>query len=192
MYDDVIKFSYRESDLDKTPDYWAGAAYDVRKKDLTDIIEKTTGFVPSKNIRLFREGVFKVNPDTTIEDLVSLSAKIKKLFVIDCFQCSIDRESGTAHLLFDWYNRDLGKCVYINRSEQVVLSVLILRTLDLPRPAGTDLWLRHFLFGEYSDNPDVFCSILDQLKHVGLGKHSYGIVRDALAYAHKMCQGLVK
>lgn len=192
MFDDVIKFTNRESDLDKTSEYWESESYVERRRAIFTAIEEKTGFAPSKNMQPIREGVFKVKDATTIDDVVALSRKIKEWYTIDCFQAAIDRSDNTAHLLFDWNERESAKSVYINRSEQIALSVMILRDLDLPRPEGTELWLRHFLTGEYSDNPQVFNNILDRLKRAKLGKRNFRIARDVLTYVQQMCQGVVK
>ena len=91
MYDDIIKFSSRYSDLDKTDESWVGASYDDRLEDIMDNIVKTTGFSPSKNMQPIREGVFDIQESTTVDNLRSLAERIRDVYLIDCFQISIDR-----------------------------------------------------------------------------------------------------
>lgn len=192
MFNDVIKFSYRDCDLPPAPERWEGESYEQRRNTIHTFIEKQTGFPPSPNMKAVREGVFKVEDTTTIEELVALGRKLKEWYKIDCFQCTIDRTDNTAHMLFDWNDRDALKSIVINRSEQIALSVMILRYLNLPSPKGTDLWYRYFLTGEHGDDPDVFNSVLEQVKHKNLGKRGYRIIYYALRYVQQMCEGLVK
>lgn len=192
MYDDVIKFSVRRQDLDRTDEFWQGDTFDVRWKSIMDNIVSTTGFSPSKNMEPIREGVFQVSASTTVDDLRGLSVHIAKMYGIDCFQIAIDRSTGTAHLLFDFNIRGHAKSVVINRSQQIALSVLILRYLDLPRPAGAELWLGYFLKDKFNDDPEAFSSLLRKMKHARLGKKSYALARDMILYVQQMCKGQVK
>ncbi len=190
MYDDVIKFSNRNSDLDKSDESWAGSSYDERLSDILDNIVKTTGFLPSKNMQPVREGVFQIKQSTTIDDLKELSERIREVYMIDCFQITIDRETNTAHMLFDFNIRDKGKSVVLNRSEQIVLSVMIIRFLDLPRPECADEWLGYFIKGRYSDDNDVFDHWLDNLKHKKLNRNDFSLAREMSIFVKQICKGM--
>ena len=189
MYDDIIKFSSRYSDLDKTDESWVGASYDDRLEDIMDNIVKTTGFSPSKNMQPIREGVFDIQESTTVDNLRSLAERIRDVYLIDCFQISIDRETGTAHMLFDFNIRDKGKSVALNRSEQIVLSVMILRFLDLPRPECTEEWMGYVLKGRFSENEDVFENWLNNLKHKKLNKNDFNLAKEMSVFVKQMCLG---
>lgn len=190
MYDDVIKFSNRNSDLDKTSESWQGESYEHRLDAIMDNIVKTTGFAPSKNMQPIREGVFQINDSTTIDDLRDLSNRIKEVYLMDCFQISIDRETNTAHMLFDFNIRDTAKSVVLNRSEQIVLSVMILRYLDLPRPECAEEWLGYFLKGRFTDDEDVFDNWLDNLKHKKLNKNDFNIAKEMSIFVKQICKGM--
>lgn len=192
MYNDFIKFVYKESDLDLQPEFWQRDSYEDIHNAIMAFFNTATGFLPSKNLRPIREGVFPIVEKTTINDLKAVAKKIEQKFVIDCFQIAIDRKDNTAHMLFDFCNKKTARCVKLNRSQQIALSVLILRSLNLPRPKSASLWLRFFLTSEYSDDPKVFADILNHLKHAGLSKRKYHIARDVLKYVQMVCQGLVK
>ena len=192
MYNDDIKFYNRDSDLNRMPEYWQKDNYQHRIETVLASVKEKTGFLPSKNMQPIREGVFKVKDETTIEQVVAMSDKLREFYKIDCFQAFIDRRTNTAHLLFDFNDRENGKSVYLNRTDYTWLSVLILRFLDLPRPEGTELWHRYFLTRDFDDDPQVFMSVLDRLKHAKLSKRNYRIARDALLYIDQKCQGLVK
>lgn len=190
MYDDVIKFSNRNSDLEKAEESWVGSSYDDRLEDIMDNIVKTTGFAPSKNMQPIREGVFLIKESTTIGDLKSLAVRINEVYLIDCFQISIDRDNNTAHMLFDFNIRDKGKSVVLNRSEQIVLSVMILRYLDLPCPDCAEEWMGYFLKGRYTDNEDVFENWLNNLKHKKLNKNDFNLAKEMSIFVKQMCKGM--
>lgn len=192
MFDDVIKFRRYTSDLERTAEYWQSDSYSVREEKIIDAIIKLTDIPPSANMYYIKEGSFLVKDETTLEQLIILAAKMRSWLYIDCFQISIDRKTNMAHMLFDWNDRTTGKSLYINRSEQIALSVLIIRYLDLPRPESADLWLRYFLVGEYTEDPKVFTNLLERLKDADLGDKNYRLARDVLTYITQMCEGKVK
>lgn len=192
MYDSVIKFICRSTDLDRTDEFWQCDTVDVRWNDIMDNIVKVTGLSASKNMQPLREGVFQVNKDTTIENLKGLALNIRQWYKIDCFQISIDRSTDTAHMLFDFNDRETAKSIVINRSQHIALSVMILRYLHLPRPEGSEQWLAYFLKDRFNDNPDAFATLLDKLKHAKLGKESFNLASDVLNYVQQMCQGILK
>lgn len=192
MYDDVIKFKSALGDLERTDESWQEESYVHRWDAIIDSIVKSTGFSPSKNMQPIREGVFQVADNTTIDELKGLSQCIKDWYKIDCFQISIDRTTNTAHLLFDFNDREKAKSVVLNRSQQIALSVMILRYLHLPRPKCSEEWVGYFLKDRFNDNPEAFQVLHDKLKHAKLGKESYALARDVLTYVEQMCKGLVK
>lgn len=148
--------------------------------------------LPSKNIRLIREVSFPIGDAVTIDDLKEIIPKLREKFVIDCFQAAIDRRQHVARMVFDWYDRSQGSCVYLYPNKRVRLSVFLVRELDLPRPDGYEMWLRHFLQEDYKENPGIFQKMAEHVKHVRLGRRGYNIVRDALQYAELVCKNLIK
>lgn len=192
MYNEVIKFSNATHDLVRTEEFWQEDSFNDRWEAIMDDIVMTTGFGPSKNMQPIREGVFHVKDTTTIEELRGLARHIKEWYKIDCFQISIDRTDNVCHMLFDFNLRGQAKSVVINRSQQIALSVMILRSLHLPRPEGFEAWIGYFLKDRFSSNPDSFQLLHDKLKHAKLGKDSYMLACDVLMYVQQMCQGVVK
>lgn len=190
MYDNVIKFTNRNSDLDKTEELWIGASYDDRLENIMDNIIQTTGFAPSKNMQPIREGVIHIKESTTVDDLKGLAERINEVYLIDCFQIAIDRDTETAHMLFDFNIRDKGKSVVLNRSEQIVLSVMILRYLNIPRPDCAEEWMGYFLKGRYTDNENIFDNWLNNLKHKKLNKNDFNIAKEMSIFVKQMCQGM--
>lgn len=192
MFNDVIKFKRRECDLDPLPEIWMGDTFEHRKKKLFEYIKSKTGSYPSKNMKAFREGTFAVQDSTTVKELERLAKELKKLYKIDCFQASIDRETNTAHMLFDWNERESLQSVYFNHSDYKFMSVTILRFLNLPRPAGTQRWNHYFLVLEYSEHPEIYDELLDVLKHKHLGKKYTWLSTVIHDYIVDMCQGREK
>lgn len=192
MLNNIIQITFPDKDLDPQPEFWQSDTFDHRQDEILEYVRANTGDIPSKNMRPIRVISFAVVSSTTIEMLIALAGKLKQWYMIDCFQCSIDRTDNTAYMMFDWNNRTTAKSVAINSSQQIAMAVMILRTLNLPRPKNSDSLLRFFLVGEFSEDPKVFADILNQLKHAGLSKRKYHIVRDVLKYVQMVCQGLVK
>ncbi len=173
---------------------WHINARKLKSEEAVKKLEKVSPYalLPSKNIRFIREITFAVDEDVTVEDLKEIIPKIRKKFVIDCFQVAIDQEHQVAHMVFDWFDRFHGHCVYLYPHKRVRLSVFLVRELDLPRPDGYEMWLRHFLLDDYKEDPTFFQRLTEHVKHLRLGRRGYDLVRDALQYAELVCRNLIK
>jgi hypothetical protein len=209
----ILTFNNTPSDLTGFPEHWLCETVverevkilgDIRawhimnhrlktEKDVREL-EKNSPYalLPSKNIRFIREISFPVDEHVTIDDLKDIMPLLRQKFVIDCFQAAIDRRQHVARMVFDWYDRSHGSCVYLYPNKRVRLSVFLVRELDLPRPDGYEMWLRHFLQEDYKENPGIFQKMAEHVKHVRLGRQGYNIVRDALQYAELVCKNLIK
>ena len=129
--------------------------------------------LPSKNIRLIREVSFPIGDAVTIDDLKEIIPKLREKFVIDCFQAAIDRRQHVARMVFDWYDRSHGGCVYLYPNKRVRLSVFLVRELTYPDLTdGYEMWLRHFLQEDYKENPGIFQKMAEHVKHVRLGRRA--------------------
>ena len=149
MYKGVINFTRRVRDLDHTPEYWQSESYSERIKIIEAVVMDKTTYPPTKKLQSVREGVFKVPPTITVEQLVDLSKALRRWYKIDCFQIAINRTDNTAHMLFDWIDRETGQSIYYNTSESIILTVFVLRFLNLPKPENTRTWFRYDLLWEY-------------------------------------------
>lgn len=192
MYDSVLKFTCRAANLDRTEEFWQCDTSDDRYDTIMKDIVKATGLSASKNMKPIREGVFLVNDDTTIDDLRKLAELIRQQYKIDCFQIAIERPSNTAHMLFDFNDRETAMSIVINRSQHIALSAMILRYLHLPRPESSEQWLFHYLKERINDNPAAITKLLDKLNHSKLSKEDVGLIRDALNYVKLKCQTISK
>lgn len=209
----ILTFNNTPSDLTGFPEHWLCETVAEREvKILGDIrawhimnhrlttekavreLEKNSPYalLPSKNIRFIREISFPVDEHVTIDDLKDIMPLLRQKFVIDCFQAAIDRDRQIAHMVFDWYDRSHGKCVYLYPHKRVCLSVFLVRELDLPRQKDYQLWIRHFLQEDYKDRPQIFDIMTEQVKHFRLGRRAYNFLRDCVLYAELACTGVIK
>lgn len=209
----LLSFHDVQGDLTKFKDHWVleeissrqqDILKEIRKRRIKELmleseeeistLEKKTPYalLPSKNIRIIREITFPVGDEVVLDDLKDLLPKIKSKFTIDCFQVAIDHDSHTAHMVFDWYDRHRGECVYLYPNKRIRFSVFLIRELDLPRPEGFEFWLRHFLMEDYKEDSKIFKSVSEELKHVRLSRKSYNVLQNSVQYAELVCKKLVK
>ena len=187
MIEDVIRFTEPAGDLQQTPEYWQQESYQERSEATVNTIVDLTGFPPSPNMKYIREGVFGIKPDTTMEELRELAARIKESCVIDCFQIAIDREKNECHMLFDWYDRNNVKAYHLYKSKQISLSVLILRVLDIPMQLLSDVWVVHYMTQLSREIPDIAEMCLDTVAHSKYRKALHQYMTLALMHSKKVC-----
>lgn len=83
------------------------------EKECRDYCKEESGRKMMKNAAPVREAVINLTADSTKEQILSLSKRLKSEFGIDCFQVHIHRDEGQsrgdlnhhAHLLFKWVDR---------------------------------------------------------------------------------------
>ena len=171
-------------DLQNMGEYWQTETYAARDRYVVDCYRKARGGDPSKNMHYLREVTFAIDGSVTLDALVRLSAKIRSVFVIDCFQISIDRQASQAHMLFDFMNKDTMSIVQINQSNFTSFQVLLIRTLGLPVPEDLrDQWSYFALRSAAMEDPDIFQKILKECSHLKLNKHYYTVIRDLIDFA---------
>lgn len=191
MIENVFVITYRNEGLKKAKEYWQSADFDVRLKEINNRVLEHRGFYPIASMKTTREFSFLVKATTRIEDLRNLAMKLKKKYKIDCFQISIDRNDSMAHMLFDFIS-DEGKSHVLNWLDQIKISVMILRELNLPRPQGVKKWMRYFLIDSFENDSQTFAKQLEALERGELHKVNMPLMRDLLYYAEAMCKGQLK
>ena len=191
MIENVFTIIHGLHGLKKTPEYWQKADYDVKLKELKEILKKAHGSYPLKYKQMTREISFLVKSSTSIKQLLALSEKLKSKFHIDCFQISIDRADCMAHMLFGFIDEN-GSTIYLNWLAQTKISVMILSELNLPRPKNLDMWLRYFLKDAFENDHQVFQKQLTALEHGEIDKVNIQLIRDVMHYAEAMCKGKLK
>lgn len=181
---------YKEG-IVKYPEYVETATYFEKKEEIMRRIEEKKGFVPMKSMKITREMSFKIKKSIELEKLTNLAYEIQGRFGIECFQISIDRETNTAHMLFNWILEN-GEPFVLNQSLFKRLVVMILDFLKLPRPKEAKNWERWFLAESYNKDNNVFNEQINLLSNSNINGLNYTVVLDALSYAQKVCEGVVK
>lgn len=175
----------------KYPEYVETATYFEKKEEIMRRIEEKKGFVPMKSMKITREMSFKIKKSIELEKLTNLAYEILGRFGIECFQISIDRETNTAHMLFNWILEN-GEPFVLNQSLFKRLVVMVLDFLKLPRPKEAKNWERWFLAESYNKDNNVFNEQINLLSNSNINGLNYTVVLDALSYAQKVCEGVVK
>ncbi|PJI21429.1 hypothetical protein [Prevotella intermedia] len=175
----------------KYPEYVETATYSEKKEEIMRRIEEKKGFVPMKSMKITREMSFKIKKSIELEKLTNLAYEIQGRFGIECFQISIDRETNTAHMLFNWILEN-GEPFVLNQSLFKRLVVMVLDFLKLPRPMEAKNWERWFLAESYNKDNNVFNEQINLLSNSNINGLNYTVVLDALSYAQKVCEGVVK
>lgn len=175
----------------KYPEYVETATYFEKKEEIMRRIEVKKGFVPMKSMKITREMSFKIKKSIELEKLTNLAYEIQGRFGIECFQISIDRETNTAHMLFNWILEN-GEPFVLNQSLFKRLVVMVLDFLKLPRPKEAKNWERWFLAESYNKDNNVFNEQINLLSNSNINGLNYTVVLDALSYAQKVCEGVVK
>ena len=187
MNNQFLTINKSEKDLDANMEHWCSMSYAARISEIKEEVYNQKGYYPSRNMSPIREMVFPVTELTTLEELVHLKEKLSALFGICCFQISINRSNQMAHLLFDFYNRSLVKNVILNRSELIMMSVFIIRILNLPLPPSIKEWRGYMLKCRYIENANVFNDWLHKARNSGMGSSDIAIAEEMLDFVNHKC-----
>jgi len=179
--------------LKKTREYWQTESYEDRDRYIVDCYKSANGALPYKNLHYLREMTFSVGENVTLDALVKLAARIRQVFVIDCFQISIDRTAGEAHMLFDFMNKETLTVIQINQSSFINLEVFIIKRLGLPIPKHLcEQWSYHSLRCTKIENSNAFRSLLSECSHLKLNKYHYGILKDLIDFTDTRIGGITE
>lgn len=192
MIDNPIKIERANQDLPLCTESWRVSSYREKVKEFYDFFHSQKGHSPSGNMEFIRCISFPVPPEINLCDIISLGVELCKRFHIECFQATIDRESGMAYMLCNWYDKESNACVYFYKSKFIRLATLIIHALDLNISQFDYTWHRCILNEEYNDNKEVFDEVEDWVKHSHPTSKTYKIIKHALQYAKKRVEGLTK
>ena len=84
--------------------------------------------------------------------------------------------------MFDWYDKSSMQSYYMNRSVHIMLSVLIIKTLNLPYPDGSHDWGIYFIKYATTHHPGIFESILQTAKRTFESKLQFETLKDIINY----------
>lgn len=191
MYSEIISVEKMTEGLDKLSEYWESASFEAKDKETRARFKSVKGYLPHPNLKMYRQVSFKIKASVSVDDIRSLAKVIRQRYKLDCFQVSVNRPTNEAHMLFVWLDEEMNGIVFTD-FDYKKLAVLILRYLNLPRPAVMTPLVKFFLKDAYMLNEDVFSQQLDVLFHTRIPGINYSLLADALRYAESMCKGELK
>nr|WP_297934959.1 hypothetical protein [uncultured Lachnoclostridium sp.] len=191
MKESIFKVEKREDDLIRTDEYWQSSSFADMQSSLVKNLFIKKQYLPHRNMKVFRELSFLIKASVTVFKIQQLCKVIEKRFKIKCFQIAINRNESAAHLLFLWVNEDY-ESVLLTEYDWKHLTVLVIRFLNLPRPASTKPLIKSFLKDAYEENNEVFRNQLELIYNNKIPGLNYSVLRDALDYAEYMCKGDLK
>ena len=170
--------------LVRTKEFWQTENYKERDRYVVELYKAVKNTHPNKNMHYIREMIFSVDHTIGIDQLVKAAAEIRRFFIIDCFQISIDRKRGQAHLLFDFMNKETMTVVQINQSNFLNLQVLLIKTLGMPIPEEfKEQWSYFSLRSACQYDSEVFQNLLKECSHLKMSKYYYTIIKDLVDFA---------
>lgn len=185
----ILSFHRASRGLTKTKEYWQKDSFRDRERQINELCKAVNGgHAPSKNMWTIRELTLNITPKVTVDRIVKVTEKIRSIFIIDCFQVSIDRKMQQAHLLFDFLNRETGSSVEIHQSNLFVLGAFFIKHLDLPvRDDEMVNWSHFSIRCDLLENPDILDVFLDECKRSGMSRFFYRFARDLVDFVgHRM------
>lgn len=189
---DVLKVECSHQGLPCMDEHWESMSYEDKFKELSKVILETKGYHPHRNSKMFRTISFEIKQSVSLENVIELSYRIKDKFDVKCFQVSIDRYNNVAYMLFVWLDDDYNSIVFSSYDWQM-LSVKVLRYLNLPRPNLNKSLTRYFLLDAFETNSQIYRNQIEVLfRNSGIPGINYTLIHDALIYAEYMCKGEVK
>lgn len=191
MKESIFKVEKREDDLERTSEYWQSSSFVDMQSALVRNLFIKKQYLPHRNMKVFRELSFLIKASVTLSSIQKLCKVIEERYKIQCFQIAINREESAAHLLFLWVNDEYDSVV-LTEYDWKNLTVLVIRTLNLPRPASTKPLIKSFLKDAYEENNEVFRNQLELIYNNKIPGLNYSVLRDALDYAECMCKGELK
>ena len=174
-------FYRTDKNLPATKDSWKSSDFKVRRDAITkDYQSKNGGAMPSKNMKYIREIAFDVPERIALYEVQRLADFIKKLFSIECFQISIDRNKKLCRMLFDFYNKKAGACYHLLTNDKIQINVMIVKTLSLPVPSVLKVnWTFYSLKYELEQNHRLLDEVLEECKEKGFSKQHFQVIRDS-------------
>ena len=179
--------------LIRTKEYWQSESYKEHNQSVVESFKAVRNMAPNKNMHYIREMVFAVDASVDLNKLLKTAAVIRTFFTIDCFQISIDRKRGLAHMLFDFMNKETMTIVEINQSSFMNLQVMIIKELGIPVPDEfRDQWSYFSLRSAMMYDKNVFQNLLQECSHLNMSKHYYQVIKDLVNFADERIGRIIK
>lgn len=186
-----LNIETKKKGLQHFTEFEQSATYSEKKREILRLIKDKKDFTPLPSMKVIRQISFKIKKKVTIDKIVELGFIIEERYGIECFQISVDRKTNMAYMLFNWILPN-GEPFVLNSSIFRRFTVLVLDFLELPRPKETKNWERWFLAEKHRKDENIFEKQIDILVNSKINGLNYTLVIDALLYADKVCQGIVK
>ena len=120
-----------------------------------------------------------------------INAELLKIYKIDCFQCTIDRKEGKAHLLFDYLDKETGLSYVFNSSDQKMIYAMIMMMLKYSsdrEDVGKDISYLTTI-----RRIKIFIENFLMIYNIkNFSKNNYSVLKDILEYVENVCEGKVK
>lgn len=189
MYDSVFKFDKDKhpTDLPVLDENWSLCSYREREKEILNFLYNLNGCLPASNLLYIKLGYFSIEPHVTLDAVRRLCDNFKAIFGFEVFQIAISRDKNLCFVLFDRIDREDGKTIYINRSQQIIMGVMVVKDLNLSRPSDTEDWLSYFVMAAYKENSNIFQELLELIKVKKFSKATYSLLRDIILLSEKRC-----
>ena len=188
---EIVKFKVHKDDLVDNGRlcHWSSKSCDKAENEIIEFFLTTVGSMPCKNMALIKMMSINIDERVTIPELRNLAERIYKYFRIKCFQISIDRNSSSANMLFDFVDRSTAKSVYMNVSDRKLLTCLIAKELNMKEHFLNPVFLRYSILLEYKDDPMMFSKYKGFLANYVIGTKAYSNLVDILNYMEHICNG---
>lgn len=183
----ILSIKRGERSLVRTREFWQKESYRDRDRKIVEFYKQHSGgHAPSKNMWCIREMILDITPEVTLGSIVKAVEKMRDVYVIECFQISIDRKAQQAHLLFDFLNRETMAPVEIHQSNIAILQVYFIKRLGLPVSSDLELNWSHFSIRcELMQNPKVLSDFLEECKHTGMSRYFQRFARDMVLFVEQ-------
>lgn len=188
---EFLSLTRSEKNLEKLDEYWESSSYEDKFFSISREFYKKKKYTPLGNMKLFRVLSFYIKASITMENIRLLCNVIRAKYQIECFQISIDREDNRVYLQFVWLNEEYDSII-LTPFDWKKITVLIIRYLNLPRPASTKPLVKYYLKDAYEHDQEIFNKQLEVLFQAKVKGLNYGLIQDALQYAEGMCRGELK
>jgi hypothetical protein len=117
---------------------------------IKDLVKEKTGRSMQQKATPIREGVFNMNPSTTMEDVKDMCNAIKDEFGINTFQIHLHKDEGHTkdgewkpnlhgHVVFDWTDHNTGKSIKLNRQDMSKFQDLVADALNMERGVSSEI-----------------------------------------------------
>ena len=187
-----IHDSFRDLKINSDTESWVLESYESRLLKINKYVEEQTKHLPHKSLKPIRTLTLHILPHIDINRIKLLASILRTKYGAECFQITLNHKYNTAHMMFDWLNRENCQGIYLNKHQFENLCVDVVRNLKLPKTYKTKMLLRKFIQKEYEQNPEYFKELRTNIDSSSLSPDSQVKINESLEYLEYLCKGLLK